>query len=72
MTNAHFKGENMKLYLFIIALGIAPIAAWITHIYWSLSGLFTGSMTETSDFVIAVLGAFIPPIGIIHGIYLWF
>ena len=55
-----------------LALIITLIAGWITHLFWSLSGLFTGTMTETSSFVLAILGAFIPPIGAMHGVYLWF
>ena len=63
----------MKTGLIItITLGLASVAAWITHIYWSLSGLFSGSMNETNEYVVAILGVFLPPIGVVHGVYLWF
>ena len=63
----------MKIgFITLITTLLISIAGWVTHLWWSLSGLFTGTMDKTNEYVIAVLGVFIPPIGAIHGIYLWF
>lgn len=67
------QNDKMNKFLWaIVPLIAVNLAAWITHLWWSLSGLFSGSMNQINEYVIAILGAFIPPIGIIHGIYLWF
>ena len=49
--------------LFGWGIGLAFIAAWLTHI-------FTCFAHEMWGFLIA--GALMFPIGILHGIYLWF
>lgn len=47
----------------VLALGAAAVGGWITHIITCLSDGSWG-------FLIA--GALLPPIGIIHGIGIWF
>lgn len=49
--------------LFGVALVVAMIAAWLTHV-------FTCFITASWGFLIA--GAIFFPIGILHGLYLWF
>lgn len=55
-----------------IVVALLGLTTWITHLWWSLSGLFTGEMDSLGAIVIALLGIFIPPIGCLHGFYLWF
>jgi hypothetical protein len=50
-------------YLIYIALVVASFAAWLNHIIYCFSH-------EAWGFLIA--GAIFFPIGIFHGIYLWF
>lgn len=64
-----FKLSGWGPILLFVCIIVLP---YISHIWWSLSGLFTGDMDEMREFVIALLGAFIPPIGWVHGLYLWF
>lgn len=64
--------SNKKDFQWLGVFAIACFFAWLTHIFWSLHGLFTGQMTELSQITVAVLGAFLPPIGVLHGFYLWF
>jgi hypothetical protein len=45
------------------AVGIACLVAWLTHI-------FTSFAQGTWGFLIA--GAIFPPIGVLHGFYIWF
>lgn len=49
--------------LFGLVLMVAPFCAWLNHIIYCFS-------TESWGFLIA--GAIFFPIGIVHGIYLWF
>jgi len=55
-----------------VLLLLASIPAYLTHLWWSLSGLFTGSMNAVNEYLIAGFGIFMPPIGVLHGFYLWF
>lgn len=49
--------------LAIVALGLTCAAAWITHIF---TCLFAGK------YMLLIAGAFVFPVGIIHGIGIWF
>jgi len=46
-----------------IALYIAVIAAWLTHIFYCFGHAMWGFL---------VAGAIFFPIGILHGLFLWF
>ena len=48
------------------------LAPYVTHIFWSLGGLFTGGFTEIHEYVLVGIGVFMPPVGWLHGFYLWF
>lgn len=51
---------------------LAGIAGWITHIVWSISTLLGDVAMTVNQGAIAIIGAIVPPLGAIHGIYLWF
>ncbi len=53
----------LGLILLGIAVAIIPIAAYITHIVYSISHAI---------WFILVVGILVPPVGIIHGIMIWF
>lgn len=66
MRAANHWTESMAEWLgvlAIVALVLSPVAAWVTHIVVCLK-------TGAWGFLIA--GAIFFPIGIIHGIGLWF
>lgn len=44
-------------------IGISAICAWFTHIFFCFS---------TASWLLLLAGAIFFPIGIIHGVYLWF
>lgn len=52
-------------------LFLIPLAAYITHIIWAISTLSSDVAASLGQIVLAAIGLF-PPIGIIHGFYLWF
>ena len=57
------KNDNVAAYLTIFGIWATFIAAWLTHI---ISCLVAGK------YLLLIAGAFVFPVGIIHGIGLWF
>lgn len=57
------KAKSWLDAVFTIAFIIVPVAAWFNHIIYCFSH-------EAWGFLVA--GAIFFPIGIFHGIYLWF
>lgn len=57
-----------------IAIGIvlACFAAWVTHVIWIIQTLSSGIEATAGQMVLGALGAFMPPIGVIHGFMIWF
>jgi len=53
----------MKRFIFILLLGLSIVAAWLTHIIHCLL---------TAKYLLLIAGAFIAPVGVIHGVGLWF
>ncbi len=46
------------------------IAGWITHVIWVIKILMVGAPTS-AQMALGIIGAIAPPVGVIHGIYLW-
>lgn len=55
----------------VAAVGLTAAAAWATHCVWWIGLMADGNM-EVWQGVLAVLGVVAPPIGVVHGIMLWF
>lgn len=54
----------------IIILGfVAGFVGYISNIIYIFK---LKSFTATGETILATIGVFLPPIGIIHGIYTWF
>ena len=53
----------MKLGLSVIIIWLTLLAAWITHIIHCLIA---------TKYLLLIAGAIIAPVGVIHGIGLWF
>ena len=47
-------------------------AGWITHCIWWVKLLMNDEMDTIGEGVLAILGTVAPPIGVVHGIMLWF
>lgn len=59
----------------ILAIGVgilSLIAAYITHIVWIVSTLAGPAGVTFGQFLLGFLGLFIPPIGVVHGLIIWF
>jgi hypothetical protein len=56
-----------------LAFWILVCAAWVTHIVWSVSKLAaTDPVMTVGQIVLAVIGAVAIPVGMIHGVMIWF
>lgn len=60
------------LGLFSIFVVISSIAAWLTHVIWSIKLLMAATTPLWNQVVLAVIGALFAPVGVIHGWILWF
>jgi len=47
----------------LIALMFAPVTAWFTHVIFCLMH---------QEYVLLLAGALIAPVGVIHGVCIWF
>ena len=55
-----------------IAFVFTMMAGFITHIVWILTTLTSSDPATVGQIVLAILGLVAPPLGAIHGIFLWF
>lgn len=50
----------------------AAFVAWATPIGWIITKLAGNAGITVGQFILALLGTFVPPVGIIHGVMIWF
>lgn len=72
--SSRYNSDAWSLTGLLLALGffLSVAAAWVTHIVWIIKALSSDAGATAGQIVLGVLGAFIPPIGVIHGLILWF
>ena len=63
---------GLGLLVFSIAMALVAFAAWITHVMWVIGKLAGDAGITFGQLMLAVLGTFVPPIGVLHGIMIWF
>jgi len=51
---------------------LAVLAAWITHVVWVIQTLTSDAGATVGQMVLGAIGVFIPPVGVIHGVMIWF
>lgn len=56
----------------VVAFALSLIAAWVTHLVWIIQTLAGPAGITGGQLILACLGAFVPPLGIMHGIMIWF
>lgn len=65
------KPENW-VWLTVILLMVFSAISYVRHLIWTVL-LLTAAVNPTiGQMVFAVIGAFVPPLGVIHGILLLF
>lgn len=63
-------GDAIIAALLICAFISLPLA-WITHFVWIIKILASDKGATAGQMVLGALGAFMPPIGIVHGYLIW-
>ena len=65
-TNISFFDIFALLSFFAIC-----IVAWATHIIWIIASLSSDAWTW-GHIALGAIGAFMPPVGVVHGFMIWF
>lgn len=55
-----------------IGFVVACIAAWVTHLIWVIGALASDAGATIGQMVLGGIGAFMPPVGVVHGFMIWF
>lgn len=58
-----------SLILFWLSFVLTLLIGYITNIIYIFN---LGQLTLTGETILSILGVFIPPLGALHGIYIWF
>lgn len=58
--------------LVLIGFWLSLIGAWLTHVIWIIQTLSSEIGATMGQAVLGGIGAFMPPIGVIHGFMIWF
>lgn len=62
--------DNASITLFFATMA-AIFAAWATHIVWIIGRLASDSGATTGQIALGAIGAFMPPVGVVHGVMIW-
>lgn len=58
--------------LAIITIALSTIPAWLTHVVGTLIAIADGKGNALAEVGVLLVGALIPPVGVIHGWMMWF
>ncbi len=58
-----------SLMLFGLSFVLTLLVGYITNIIYIFN---LGQLTLTGETLLSIIGVFIPPLGVLHGIYTWF
>lgn len=62
---------ELGFYLSILGLFLVSLAAWATHIIWIVRVLASDKGATFGQCALGAIGAFMPPVGVLHGILIW-
>ncbi len=70
----HYSSSSDCTWCGVGCLGafVVMAVAWLTHIMWVIGKLAGPAGVTVGQIILALLGSFIPPVGVIHGIMIWF
>jgi len=57
---------------FVIGILLTSMAAWCTHVIWIIKVLASDKGATAGQIVLGAVGAFMPPVGVVHGLMIWF
>lgn len=62
---------NNKVIYAEIAFFIACIGAWVRHVVWVIQTLASDKGATFGQMALGAIGAFMPPVGVVHGFMIW-
>lgn len=65
-------GALFGFFGFVGLLAAATIPAWVTHVVWVIFKLTSDTGITSGQLVLGVVGALMPPVGVVHGFLIWF
>lgn len=66
-------GAGSAAFGFVVfGMVLASIAAWATHVVWIIRVLASDKGATAGQIVLGAVGAFMPPVGVVHGVMIWF
>lgn len=54
-----------------LTLVVGSFAAWVTHVVWIIGHLASDAGATGGQITLGIMGALLPPVGVIHGVILW-
>ncbi len=63
---------TMQMQIVGMAFAIFCFVAWGTHVVWAIMILNSYGEATWGQITLGVSGLFAPPIGVIHGVMIWF
>lgn len=69
MKNRTFAGLTLPG---VAALALILPAAWATHLVWVIISFASEAGVTAGQIVLGFVGAFMPPVGVVHGLMIWF
>lgn len=58
--------------LTVLGICILSLFAWVTHIVWIIKTLASPVGATFGQMALGAIGAFMPPVGVVHGFMIWF
>lgn len=71
-SNYHRASTGAAFSFSVVALALTALAAWATHIVWIISTLADDAGATFGQIALGAIGAFMPPVGMVHGLMVWF
>lgn len=69
MRNSDIFGGGM--FAVLVFAGLTCVGAWLTHLIWIIGTLASSAGATVGQMVLGALGAFMPPVGMVHGFMIW-
>lgn len=68
----HTTSDSAAPVVAFLGLIAAIIGAYLTHVIWILKTLASPVGATAGQIVLGILGIFVPPLGVLHGLMIWF
>jgi hypothetical protein len=67
----YYRRDEDYAFLLVFALVATLLAAFVRHVWWIITICMLNQPIYGGQIVLAIIGIIFPPIGALHGIWLW-